>query len=494
MSWLPPSNKELIDMQAAGTLPAPATPKAPKGQSSYAGYRSSLTPSKTALRKDPPNVANTDLLTARNLQPASVIRTLASTSPDLSAAVSSNIRLGVPEKYKMKARTLDGQFDADGTRLAYEIIRRIDLLGDYTMGFSQTGSLRSVSESLAKELQLEGAACMELVLDKARVPTRFQPIPVSSLEFTEDGDALTIAQKVGGKAVPLDYPTVMYVSLDQDLLKAYPESPLTAAVQPVLADYQLQNDLRRVANRAVHPRLVATIDAEKVVASAPPEIQNDPEKLAAFMTASRDAVESTVNGLSPEDALTTFDSVVFSYLNNPAAVGDNFSSLQEMINSKLSTGAKTMPAMLGHGAGSQNIASSETLLALLYANSIIRLKLNELYSKALTLAVRLYGLDVVVEFTYDAIDLRPELELEAFRAMKQSRILEQLSLGQLSDEEACIDLTGNLPPVGAQKLSGTMFKTTSSTVANPYSGTSTGDGGGAMNQSLKNTTPTQKKS
>ena len=65
------------------------------------------------------------------------------------------------------------------------------------------------------------------------------------------------------------------------------------------------------------------------------------------------------------------------------------------------------------------------------------------------------------------------------------------------------DIIGNLDlvvgtsagsTVGAQILSGTMFKTTSSTVANPYSGTSTGDGGGAMNQSLKNTTPTQKKS
>ena len=107
---------------------------------------------------------------------------------------------------------------------------------------------------------------------------------------------------------------------------------------------------------------------------------------------------------------------------------------------------------------------------------IVRRKLNEFWSRMFTLAVRLFGNDVYIDFQYAQIDLRPTAELEAYRAMYQSRILEQLSLGLVSDEEACVLLTGQLPPAGMAPLSGTMFKGNAAPVAgaeNPGSQTST---------------------
>ena len=77
--------------------------------------------------------------------------------------------------------------------------------------------------------------------------------------------------------------------------------------------------------------------------------------------------------------------------------------------------------VLGHG-GTSNSSSTEAVLYLKHA-SILRVKLNEIYSRALTIAVRILGNDCYVEFTYAPIDLRPEAELEAFRSMEQSRIL-----------------------------------------------------------------------
>jgi hypothetical protein len=41
--------------------------------------------------------------------------------------------------------------------------------------------------------------------------------------------------------------------------------------------------------------------------------------------------------------------------------------------------------------------------------------------------------------------------------MEMSRVTKLLSLGFITDEEACIRLTGNLPPVGHKPLMGTMF-------------------------------------
>jgi hypothetical protein len=77
--------------------------------------------------------------------------------------------------------------------------------------------------------------------------------------------------------------------------------------------------------------------------------------------------------------------------------------------------------------------------------------------------------------------------------MKQSRILEQLSLGLISDEEACIQLTGRLPVDGAQPLSGTFFHNNKSPNSNAYSNTSQGQGS-TTNQTLKPDTPTNPKS
>jgi hypothetical protein len=124
----------------------------------------------------------------------------------------------------------------------------------------------------------------------------------------------------------------------------------------------------------------------------------------------------------------------------------------------------------------------------------ITFKLNEMFSKMLTLAIRLRGLDVTVEFRFAAIDLKPESELEAFAAMKQSRWLELLSLGLVTDEAASIELTGSLPPAGFKPLSGTGFFNAKSVepAGDGYNGAT--NKGGAMNQNTAATTPKNAKS
>jgi hypothetical protein len=102
----------------------------------------------------------------------------------------------------------------------------------------------------------------------------------------------------------------------------------------------------------------------------------------------------------------------------------------------------------------------------------------------------------VVEFKLSDINLRPEIELEAFMNQRQARIMEQLSLGLISDEQASITLTGQLPSGDFTPLSGTRFyepTTVATTAVNPYSGTSAGGspgqdgGGGSQTEQLQNT-------
>ena len=126
------------------------------------------------------------------------------------------------------------------------------------------------------------------------------------------------------------------------------------------------------------------------------------------------------------------------------------------------------------------------------ATGAVKTPLEEFWSRVFTLSARLFGLDVVVEFHYDPIDLRPDAELMAFRQTEQMIILEQLSLGLISDEEASLRLTGKLPAIGMKPLSGTGFRTNANPSVNEQKAdqtTNPSNSGSTLNQNLNPDTP-----
>mgnify|MGYP003605774943 CR=1 FL=1 len=507
LGWLKPSAKRPTETGSIGVIeaasgPAPVvTPKVKAGQQAIPSYLKTAKPSASALPNSDRRLANSNIEDVRNQATTwDTLREMVAASPDLSAAVFAYIRTAITVDYLAVAKNMDGTFNREATVALQQLIVRLNTLQDYSDGFSGISGLRAVSESLAKELLTYGGMSLELVLGKDRLPRSLMPVSITKVKFKADGKWLKPFQKIGGDEVDLDIPTFFYSSLDQDLLNPYANSPLESSIQPVLFSAEFQNDLRRVVKKAIHPRLMAVINSDKFKKNIPMDVAADPEKLVTYMASVISEIESKINGLNPEDALIAFDTIEVSHLTGGnISLDAEYKVLSEIIDAKLATGAKTLPSILGHGSGSQNIASSETLLFMKSSQGAIQAKLNDIYSRALTLALRLYGFDVYAEFSYGDIDLRPSSELEAFKAMKQSRILEQLSLGFLTDEEAALALTGALPPAGAPKLSGTFFKGSAPVDPNqnPYSGTATGTGdagGGALNQSNKSDAPTKAKS
>jgi len=477
---------------AASVVEMPAPPKARSSAVLPTYLRSANQSPDTFLQQDDLRLANTDIETLRFGQTTSAtLRQLAKASPDLSAAASAFNRVGIPEKYTVLSRNLDGTLNEPGTQLIQELCRRFDLLGPTDGGYSAYPSIRSNSESLGKELYLLGACAMEVVLNKARLPEALMPIAVDTIKFKYQKKRRIPFQSLGGEEISLDFPTFFYISLDQSLRTAYADSPVESCIQPMVASQAFASDLRRVFRRAISPRIKAKLSHEKWLASVPSETRANPDELEAYQNRAISQIETLINGLNPEDALIIWDILEVEYLNNGnTTLSDEYKIFSSILNSKLAAGAKTMPAILGHESlGSQNIASTQAMLYLKTVEGALVYKLNEIYSRALTLCVRLYGIDAVVEFRYDKPNLRPESELEAFTSMRQSRILEQLSLGMITDAEANLDLTGTLPPAGAPKLSGTMFKTSpTQNISTPESNT------GALEQDLSGDAPRGKKS
>lgn len=457
-----PTFAQWLSPQAGAALPPIADPKVPNRQQTQQSLsvRTKTTSGDVKLSAADRRTANLDLTTLRNgTSTKSTIRDLSQVSPDLSASVWAYQRMVVTKGFTAVARSQDGIADADATQALQQVLARMNFLTDYAEGFSNIAGIHAVAEAMAREIRLYGSCAMELVLDKARLPLRLQPISTTQILFYEDTKgSLYPVQLIGGLERNLDSPVFFYESIDQDLLTAYSDSPMEAALAATLSDAEFSQDVRRVIKRALHPRLDVSIDTEQFRKSVPLEIAGDQEQMRAYQNAYIAAVESTVNGLEPDDALVHFDAVEFEYLTTGnVSLDKEYTVLQAMISAKLATGTKAPPSVLGHGSGSANIASAEIQLFLKYAEGIQH-KINSILSRALTLAVRLMGFDVYVKFEFEAIDLRPRSELAAFRAMDQSIVLEQLSLGLITDEEACIALTGKLPPDGYVKLSGTFFR------------------------------------
>ncbi len=476
------------------TLPEPEMPVGKAGQVSIPPFRTTTERSEDLIRKVTRVSANTDATTFRSgSTPSQVIRNFLEANPDMAATVNAYLRVGIPKMYRITAHDLDGMINPEATAIAHEIITRITYLSDPTLGYNPTTDLQSMSETLARELLLEGAMGLELVLDKMLMPIYPAPLAVSTLSFREDKEkGVYPVQVIGGDEIDLDLPTIFYVSVDQDLLTPYAVGFLAVAVRAVLSDENFNNFLQRQLKRNIAPRMIVQIIEDKIRKSVGPDILNDPVKLQNYVVGMQAAIESQLEDLEPEDAIISNDSVAYDMkapggAGGSAGIGSMLESVHGLLQGRVTAALKSLPAVLGRDTSSGS-ATTSTMLFLKSA-AILSIKLNTIYSRMLTMAVRLLGQNCFVKFEYEELDLRPKGEQAAYKSMEQSTQKELLSMGFITDEEFSIAMTGKLPPAGHKPLSGTMFMTpaTAATGQDTTSQTSLMNG---QKDDLKSTAPT----
>lgn len=416
-----------------------------------------------------------------------VIANLVRVSPDLSQAVATKIASGISKSYTVIAYDEMGRVDEKGTQLAQALVMKMDCQAPDYSRFQRSTDLRSTSASLLLDALRYGGMGAELVLGQGRQPSHIRPFSTNLISWAADVESTYPIYAAEDGPLELNFPTIFYSATAQDNESAYAESPMQSAIQACLWDIEFTDALRKAATKNLLTRLAVTIDSEKWLATLPLEITSDSEKMkqAALDTVAQ--VEDQLNGLNPEDCLVLFDSLSADTLADSNRSEDrSIEVLKDLINGQISSGSRTLPSILGRGQSS-SAASSESQL-FLKSVSAMQAELDSLYSRIFTLAVRLFGLPVNVKFQYADVNLKPEIELESFKTVKQSRIFDQLSIGMVTDIEASIMCTGTLPPVGYKNVSGTYFKVGAiDSSQNDYSNTSaTTDGKPDSDQTTKN--------
>ena len=401
------------------------------------------------------------------------VKKLVTTSPDLSHAVETKIKTAIPQNHSgVCYSSADGKVDEEATRFLHRFLMRLDLGSyDYTK-FTRSTDLRSFASSVLFDSFRYGSMCAEVVLGKTRTPAYFSPICSRLVSWADDSPNTYPIYKAPGGDIPLNYPTVFYSCTIQDGETPYSDSPLQASIQACLWDADFVDALRRAAVKNLLQRLVITINSEKYIQTLTLDQQADKKLMKEAMDQTAGEVETYLATLEPDDALVLFDIMSADTVADKNRSEDRtMTVLQAIINGKIAAGAKILPSIIGRGESS-NAASTESAL-FLKSISASQDELNIFISRMLTLCMRLFGFDVYVWFHFEEVNLRPALELESFKAIRQSTILMRLSLGMIDDMTACIQLTGEPPPDGYVPLSGTKFSVSQpSSSGNDYSNTS----------------------
>lgn len=387
-----------------------------------------------------------------------IIRTLTREDGLFSSAANSMVALAAKSGYKLAGFDETGAMSTEVMAAAYNILDQFDTLHDYSAGFNDKPSVQSILSTLQIDTIGSGGCGVELVLDEQFGPSRLVSIGYSTIQWEADGKGGRYPTQDGGD-INLNLPNVFIAEHNRNADEAYAVSLLRPGLAQTFQFTEFLEDTHRSVNRTGHSRLLTTISQEAVRGMAPPEIKNDPEKMATFYAQVKSSVEEALRDLEPEDALVSYD-VVTHKIEDIGGSKADYSSLMTTLGNLLGVSLKTPASVSGlRTSGGQGLSNAETLIYLKVVEAT-RPPVEEVMSRALTLAVRLLGIDGHVKFVFNPIDLRPETELEAYFGTKQRRILEKLSYGIISDAAACFEL-GMRPQDLYQELAGTGFYTNS---------------------------------
>lgn len=407
-----------------------------------------------------PNFLNNPVLAYRySTNVVQLVRNLAHIDGVVSAAIMSEVQVA-NSGYRVGAYSMvDGRFDPQATLLAQSLMAAMDTMHDYTKGYSAKRSMDTTTVQALRETMIAGGLAMEMVLNKDQLPDRFQIIDYSTLRMESRGDGTSFPTQPnpsGGEAIKLNIPNFFVSELMRDADRVYGDSLLEAAANMSIYFNEFIEDVRRVVHVSGHPRTVAILDSEKIIAAATKQGKKGKE-IQTFMDEVQESVRSMLEGLEPQEAIVTYDAAKFENLTAEGEKSD-YTPLISTIANMLSTSLKSHPSILGlRGQGSQSLSNTESLVFLKNVRAI-QVPVEECFSRALTLACRLYYHDVYVEYTFKPVNLRPELELQTFRTQALQNDMELLSLGLITDDEFAWRHDMFPLPAGYKKLSGTLFR------------------------------------
>jgi hypothetical protein len=403
-----------------------------------------------------------DLFTSR-LQNDSrlLLRDLFQHDPDMSAAVNSFLTVA-DTPMKIIVRDFNDVISRDGHKLLTQLLYGMKTRLDYTKGFEIRRSIYSYVSDMRYMLLLRGALGVELVLGKTMLPRELRNVDMADVDWYEDklGQYKPVQSPANSnEEIDLDIPTFFTSWFRRDPTRIYAYSPFVSAVNSIAARQQVINDLYRIMQYTGYPRLHVSVVEEVLMKNMPASIKGDVEKQSQWLNTRLGEISTTVATMRPDQAFIHWDSIEPGMINDTKpGLALNIDSIINTLNAQNQAALKVMATVIGRGDKNGMVSSTETRIFALNAEQLNE-PIAEILTQIFTMLVRLHGFDGYVDVEFERVELRPELELEPQKVMKQSRLLDALSYGLITDDEFHLEMFGRIRPDEAPELSGTNFRT-----------------------------------
>ena len=439
-------------------------PVLPKGGASARGraFTNTFNPDQTDQVLTVPTYRDhlEDIFSERqNRNSQQLIKKLFRQDPDLSATVNAYLTVANTEP-RFFVRDLEGKIDRKGHKLLDQVLTALTVRRDYSTRFRFNPTLRTIAENMRFMLLMRGGIATEAIFDKQLVLSQLRHVDMATVEWKEKAPGEYVPEQVpanSSERIDLNQANLFVAFYRRDPTTIYTHSPFVAAINTIAARQQVINDLYRIMQKTGYPRIEAKITEEVLRKNAPADAQADDGQMREWMRARLQEISTQLNRLRPDQAFVHFDSVEVSTMNKEGPKQSmDVTAVIDVLNAQNQAALKTMASVIGRGESGVNTASTEARIFSMNAEELNR-PVEENWEQILTFALRMLGYPGYVEVKFDPVELRPWTELEPHRITKQQRLLEQLSLGLISDDEWHVEIHGRIRPDWAPELSGTGF-------------------------------------
>jgi len=224
-----------------------------------------------------------------------------------------------------------------------------------------------------------------------------------------------------------------------------PESPLLAAVKPIMILEKFTEQLMDMITLAGFPRIEYAVDIEKFLMTVPRG--KTVEENNKMLTDSIDIFKESLQCGNHKTVRIVPDWLVPRVMNENASIlNADLSQIIDLLTQFVEVSMNLPGTALGTGTTGVNTASVETMLttkSINYLNSII----SDMFQNVIEYILKIkYGItDVFVSFKFDEMIVRTDLDSAGMALTKQSVISNDLKMGIISPEEASLRQAKRLP-------------------------------------------------
>lgn len=380
---------------------------------------------------------NFDDTCLRRYSPKRLLQLLRYNHPDMGQAIW-NFQIMGNNDFTITVTKLDGSEHVSGQKVIDDFVRSLDYV--MSQKYEKNRSINKLVDTMIEHILVRGATAMEMVLDEDREKVKyFAAVDPDSINF----------EMSKGRLVPyqsnkrLDIPTFFHEGIDSTDEDPYGTSPFLSAIKTLIFHMEVMQDLKMVVHNQGYGKYDIKIVEEVLLKRMPVSIRNNEAKKQNWLNERLTEIINMYSKLDPDAAFVHFDSVEVDMVESAKATIDP-QKLMAVIDSQIQNALKQYSTFMGRRSTGQTEQYAR-MEARIFFKSVRRVQLiiENILSRALTKVLHFNGMQGFVQFKFDGIDLRSEIEKVNFDQIAITNAATKRDQGWISQDDAAVEVVGH---------------------------------------------------